>query len=439
MRTHADVVVVGAGLLGLAAARALARRGREVVVLEQAEIGHEGAGSKGSCRIFRLGYADPGYVEAARLARELWHSLETEASTRILHPTPQLTFGPDLTAVHEAMLLAGAPCELVPASEAARMFPAVAANGPALLEPQSCVIAADRALAALAAPIPDIGTAPQVRTGVRVTGVADDGRLVTVHTSQGPLAASTAVVCAGPWSGQLLAGLDVSLPAAPTLEQVAYLDLGGTAAGQTAADGTPPAGTPPAGTPPDGMPIFIRHGDPSPYGLPVPGTSLYKIGIHASGPPADPDGQDQSADQELSARLAAVARQYLPGLDPRPVRTERCVYDNTPDEDFVIDRIGNVVIGCGTSGHGFKFGPLIGEWLADLAAAGARPGHAGPGHTGPGGTGPGSTGPGSTGPGSAGRAGPARTVSSHLSLERFRLARFGPSRLSAAGGGSGPR
>ncbi len=389
MSPQADFAVVGAGLLGLAAARALARRGREVVVLEQSDIGHPGAGSKGSCRIFRLGYVDPGYVEAARLARELWHSLETESSARILHPTPQLTFGPDLTAVHEAMLLAGAPCELLPAARAAEMFPAVAAGGPALLEPESCVIAADRALQALAAAVPEI------RTGLRVTGLADDGRQVTLHTTRGPLSARTAIICAGPWAGQLLTALGVRLPAAPTLEQVAYLELAGAPAAT-------PAGAP-AGAP-AGMPIFIRHGDPSPYGLPVPGTSLYKIGIHPSGPPVDPDRQDQSADRGLSGRLTDVTRQYLPGLDPRPVRTERCVYDNTPDEDFVLDRVGNVVIGCGTSGHGFKFGPLLGEWLAGLAA---------------------------------GR--PLRPVSSQLSLTRFGLARFGRSGASSAVSGTGPQ
>lgn len=352
MSPRADVVVVGAGLLGLAAARALVRRGRDVIVLEQAEIGHEAAGSKGSCRIFRLGYTDPDYVEAARRARELWHSLETETSELILVPTPQLTFGPDLTAVHEAMLAAGAPCELLPAGRAAELFPAISAGGPVLLEPESCVIAADRALRALAAAVPEI------RTGVRVTSLSDDGREVILGTSQGPLAARLAIVCAGPWAGRLLAGpvlagpvlagavlagFGVSLPAAPTLEQVAYL--------RAAA----------------GLPIFICHGDPSPYGLPVPGTSLYKIGIHRSGRPADPDSQDQSADLDLSARLDGAARRYLPGLDPRPVAVERCIYDNTPDEDFVVDRIGNVVIGCGTSGHGFKFGPLFGDWLAGLA------------------------------------------------------------------------
>ncbi len=99
----------------------------------------------------------------------------------------------------------------------------------------------------------------------------------------------------------------------------------------------------------------------------MPGSPLYKVGIHPSGPVADPDARDQSANDQLVARLSEVARQLLPGYDPVPVQTERCIYDNTPDDDFVLDRVGNVVIGCGTSGHGFKFGPLFGEWLAALA------------------------------------------------------------------------
>jgi sarcosine oxidase len=336
-----DVAIIGAGLLGLAAGRALAARGRDVVVFEQAEIGHPAAGSKGSCRIFRLGYPEPAYVAAARQAGELWRELETESGQRILLPTPQLTFGTGLRAVHDAMRAAGAPCELLSAAATADRFPAIRVDGPALLEPQSCVIAADTALEALAAVVPEI------RTGTRVLRLADDGRHVTVHTSAGTVTARTAVITAGPWSGALLATAGVPLPGRPTLEQVAYLQP----AGPTAA-----------------MPIFICHADRAPYGLPVPGSPLYKIGIHPSGPATDPDAQDQSADPRLLGKLSEVARQYLPGYDPEPAAAERCVYDNTPDEDFVVDRIGNVVVGSGTSGHAFKFGPLFGEWLADLAA-----------------------------------------------------------------------
>ena len=154
MTERSEFIVVGAGLLGLATARALASRGREVTVLEQAEIGHPAGGSHGSCRIFRLGYGDPGYVSLASRARELWRELETERGLRLLHPAPQLTFGDGLDAVHAAMTAAGAPCELLPAATAAARFPALATAGPALLEPDSCVIEAGNALRALPPPYP---------------------------------------------------------------------------------------------------------------------------------------------------------------------------------------------------------------------------------------------------------------------------------------------
>src|SRR5258708_4922144 len=192
MRSQCDVVVVGAGLLGLASARALARRGREVIVLEQAEIGHEASGSKGSCRVFRLGYDDPGYVGLAMRAREPWAELEDECGRQLLQPTPHLDFGPGLGAVRRAMQSAGAPCELLPAAEAAARFPEIAIGGPALLEPESCVIRADAALRALAAAVPG------GRTRVAVTGIGDDGRRVTIRTGSGAVTARAAIVCPGP-------------------------------------------------------------------------------------------------------------------------------------------------------------------------------------------------------------------------------------------------
>ncbi|HEY7145829.1 MAG TPA: FAD-dependent oxidoreductase [Streptosporangiaceae bacterium] len=358
MTRQADCVVIGAGLLGLSAARALADRGREVTVLEQAEVGHLAGGSHGSCRIFRLGYPDPGYVSLAREAARLWAAAQARSGAAFLLPAPQLTFGERREAVHAAMLAAGAPCELLAAGAVAERFPGLSVPGPALLEPGSAVIAASLVLRDLAAGCPGL------RTGARVTALRDDGRQVTVSTSAGPFTAPVVIVTAGPWTSGLLRPAGLRVPSSPILERVGYL---AAAAGQPGAAG---------------LPIFVCHGRQSPYGLPVPGEPLYKVGIHQSGLPTDPDHQDLPGTRDSSGSageagaLAGLARRYLPGLDPEPVRVERCVYDNSPDEDFIIDRIGNVVIGSGTSGHGFKFGPLLGEWLAGLAAG--EPGAARP-------------------------------------------------------------
>jgi sarcosine oxidase len=336
-----EFVIVGAGLLGLATAAALNRRGRQVIVLEQATVGHPGAGSKGSCRIFRLGYPDPEYVALARQARQFWAELERPGETRLLTPASQLTFGAELDAVRQAMLTAGAPCERLPAGEAARRFPGVVVPGPALYEPDSGVIDADAALRALAAAVPGL------REGTRVTGLRDDGRRVTVSTGAGPLTCRAVLVCAGPWTTGLLAAAGITLPLSATQEQVAYLDL--------------------AGGPVRELPILIEHGGRDFYGLPVPGATRYKTGLHHGGPAADPDQQDHDPDPALAGELDGFLRRCLPGLTSCPVSYERCVYDNSPDEDFVVGRIGNVIIGSGTSGHGFKFGPLLGDWLAALA------------------------------------------------------------------------
>jgi sarcosine oxidase len=364
-----DVLVIGAGLTGLAAARSLARRGYDVLTVDQAPVGHADGGSHGSCRIFRLGYEDPGYVRLARHARGLWSELADQTGTRLLHPVPQLTFGPQMTQVREALVRAGAPCEPIDAAEAARRFPGVSITGEAVVEPDSAVIAADQALSALAA------LAGEVLTGVAVTAIADDGRRVTVSTGDsGRIDARRAVVCAGPWTARLLAPAGITVPGTATMEQVSYFLPADP-------DLPEPGSTGPASTGPDAgwpaLPIVVHYGGRFLYGLPVPGSTRYKAGLHHGGPVTEPGRLDHAESSALSLQTEQAVAEYLPGLRPRAAAVERCVYDNSPDEDFIIDRIGNVVIGAGTSGHGFKFGPLLGEWLAALATEGtARPGAA---------------------------------------------------------------
>jgi sarcosine oxidase len=351
---HRRCVVVGAGLLGLSAAWALSRRSWSVLVLEAAAaVGHERSGSKGDARIFRLGYPEPHYVEMAVLARQRWRDLEAATGRHLLHLTGQVTLGDEATLRHIAGTLAaaGVLLEQIPAGTAARRFPGIVASGSVLVEPDSGVLAADECLRALR----QAGSF-EIHTGRRVTTLHQSPDCVTVEIAgRGTIAADVVVDCAGPAALGLLGG-GSARQAAPSLPQVAYF------AARRGDDPVPP--------------VFIEWGDDMLYGLPVPGggphAGTYKVSHHTPGSALhafDPTDPAPLADDDpaLLALVQGAVERLLPSLAPQPVATERCVYDNSPDSDFVLDRVGRIVVGCGTSGHAFKFGPLLGELLADLA------------------------------------------------------------------------
>src|SRR5580704_8505417 len=168
-----EFVVVGGGVLGLSAAWSLAARGRQVVVCERFTVGHGGAGSKGSARIFRLGYDDPGYVRLAVVAKRLWHRLEAESGRTLLTTTGQVTFGADIDVLGRALAEAGAPHHTMTADEVGARFPALSVPTRAVFEPESGVIAAADCLAALAR-----GPGVEVREHTRVVRCTDDGHRV---------------------------------------------------------------------------------------------------------------------------------------------------------------------------------------------------------------------------------------------------------------------
>ena len=326
MRTErADVVIVGGGLLGLSTAWSLRGR-RDVVVLERDSVGHARGGSHGPTRIFRLGYVDPMFVAMAQRAAQRWRALEAEAGVQLLHPTPQLTFGLGADAVFAALESAGAPVQRITAAAIAERFPAFAGRGDAVLEPASAVIAADRTLQTLRA-----HSGAEVREHVRVNHV----ERYHVETENEIIEASAVVVCAGPWTRALVPGIATS----PTLEHIGYVRTGA------------------------GLPIFIDFTEPAVYGLPTPGSDLYKIAVHHGGSAIDPDATFERDDAAVAALQRAVT-QWLPGREL--VEVDVCPYDNTSDENFVIERVDGIVVGAGTSGHAFKFGPILGEQLARL-------------------------------------------------------------------------
>lgn len=349
-----DVVVIGAGLLGLATGRALADRGLHVVVLEQAEqVGHLRSGSRGASRVFRLGYEDARYVRMAQRARQAWFELEEESGRALLHTTGQLDLGSGLDELAAAMTSAGAPFEWLDGPTAARRFPTVSVTGPALWEPVSGVVSAAEALQALSAV-----SRAELRPSWPVRQIRQEGAGagVTIESDAGALSAEVAVVCAGAWSAPLLASAGIDLTLTPSLEQIAYFK-------------------PADGVSLETLPVILERPSSGPvaYGLPTPSLGWYKLAFHHGGAAVDPDRASMQPDPAEDRELASLARRLLPGVVPEVVSSERCLYDNSPDDDFVLDRVGDIVIGAGTSGHGFKFGPLWGELLACLVTGDTPP------------------------------------------------------------------
>ena len=350
-----ELVVVGGGVVGLATGWQLARAGHEVSVLEQDAVGHARGSSHGASRVFRLGYDDPEYVAMAAASAPLWRELEQEGhDPGLLTLTGALVAGPGMRGVQRALTAAGVACDELDEREARRRHPELTLSGPLLWEPTAGVLAADRCLAALVRALTAAGG--DLREGTRVLDVADGDRGVTLTTSAGSVRAAAAVLCCGAWAPELLRPLGIGVGMVATREQIAYVAPAGTG-GRDGRDGR------------GELPVFIEWDEPSYYGLPTPALGWYKLAEHGTGPAVDPTDERRSLapDPIVAGRLRAAAARILPGFRSEPVAQETCLYDNTPDRDFIVDRRGRLVVGAGTSGHGSKFAPLLGEALAHLA------------------------------------------------------------------------
>ena len=335
------VAVVGAGVMGAATARALARAGHDVTVFEQFAIGHDRGSSHGESRIFRFSYPDPKYVAMAMEALPLWRELEQETGEELLRTTGGLDRGKTLDDHVNALQECGAECEVLDADEAAARFPWLAGDeGPVLFQGDGGVISAAQSVAAFLRSAAGDGAA--VRDGTKVSAVEPRAAGVTVATTDGTLEADVAVVTAGAWAKTLVAPLGIDLPTRPTRETIAYFELDEPR-----------------------LTTVVEWADPAVYALPSrPG--VVKVGEHIAGPTTDPEEPGQVNDESVGKLSRWVATRF-PAADPHPRYAETCLYTNTADESFVLERHGDVVVGSPCSGHGFKFAPWIGKTLAELA------------------------------------------------------------------------
>jgi sarcosine oxidase len=343
-----DVVVVGGGAMGSAAAWSLARRGADVVLLERFTPGHTNGASHGASRIFRLAYAQPDYIRLARRALDLWRKLESETGTPLLDLTGGVDHGllAPIEDIAGALDAEGVPGRWLRAEEASERWPGLRFAGPVYFHPSSGRVHADNAVAALQSAAAARGAVVRHETPVLSVTVRAENE-VEVVTPAETLRARRVVVAAGAWTPKLLPGL---LRVRVTQEQPAHF------------------------TPLDPAlqwPSFIHHRpDLGVYGLATPGEGI-KAGFHGTGPEVDPDHRD-FAEEPVHAHLRDYARHWLPGVDADAATPISCTYTTTPTSDFVVDRTGPLVVLAGFSGHGFKFTPAIGELAADLVA-GVRP------------------------------------------------------------------
>jgi sarcosine oxidase len=373
MNADFHTIVLGLGAMGSAAAAQLARRlaprGERVLGLEQFDVPHAMGSSHGQSRLIRLAYYEhPDYVPLLRRAYALWRELEKETGCRLLHVTGGLYLG---RADHE--LIAGSLAsarrhglahELLTAPEVQRRFPQFhpAADHVGFFEPDAGFLLPEKAVAAHASMALRHGA--ELRAHEAAVDWAATPSGVTVRTAHHTYQARQLIITAGPWAGRMLPFIAEKIRVTRQVmlwfwpKQPEAFILGQFPCWCAASE---------AGGLVYGPPMLPE--EPAPLGL--------KVSHHFPGVEAD-------ADAVVRAMLpgdADVARAMLAAHIPSaagPILSHKvCLYSNSPDHHFVIDHHPhhrNVWLATGFSGHGFKFAPVIGEILADLAVDG-RTGH----------------------------------------------------------------
>jgi len=362
MMTRYDVVVIGAGVFGAWTAWHLARRGRKVLLADAYGPGNSRASSAGESRIIRMGYgADELYTRWSQRSLVQWKELFAATGQPLFHETGVLWLAgkEDLRVrqTGEALRRCGIAYQDLNRAELEKRYPQIGLAGitRGLLEPHSGVLMARRAVAAV---VDDL-----VRDGVeyrvaQITEPRGSGAISAVTTSSGErISADTFVFSCGAWLGKIFPEV-LGSRIFPSRQEVFFFGV--------------PAGD--ARFAPPALPTWLFQKDEI-YGMPDLESRGLKIAVDRHGERVDPDTQSRLASAEGAEEARRFVEQRFPALRGAPiVETRVCQYENTWNGDFLIDRhpeMENVWFVGGGSGHGFKHGPAVGEYVAGRILDGA--------------------------------------------------------------------
>jgi sarcosine oxidase len=361
MSERFDAIVIGVGAMGSAACYELARRGKRVLGLERFDILHEMGSSHGITRVIRMAYSEgPQYVPLLQRAYVLWEELQRRAGEPLLHLNGCINASPpEGTIFRDALRAARAydlPCEVLTGSELNRRFAAfqIPANSMALLEPMGGFLAAERCIVAQVEAAQSHGAEIHAREPLVAWEPHNEG--VHVRSQHAVYEADRLVITTGAWAGDVvdcLSGLVAAERQVLAWFQPRRPEL----------------------FMPDRLPVFQVDIGGRYYGMPVFGIPGLKIGLyHHRNEQVDPDAVDRLAHDADEAILREFVDQFMPEGSGPLMAMKVCLFENSPDEHFIVDIHPDhpqVAFAAGLSGHGFKFAPVIGEILADLAESGS--------------------------------------------------------------------
>ena len=358
-----DVIVIGLGGMGSAAAYRLAERGQRVLGIDRFAPVHNQGSSHGGSRITRQAYfEDPAYVPLLRRTFEMWPQIEADAGRQILHLTGGVMVGkPDSRTVAGARESAEQwhlEHEMLDAATLRERFPTMtpAEDDVALYEATAGFVVPEASVAAHLLLAARAGAdlhyeEPVLRWEATGTGVR-------VHTAQSVYTADRLAICPGAWAPELLAELGIPFAVE---RQIQYWFAPGGDIGRFHEDRHP-------------IYVWEADGGRQFYGFPAHGdTGDIKVAFFRGGTPCTPQTIDRSVYSAEVAAMADFIRPRIPDLPGTFLRAATCMYTSTPDEHFVIaphPGVASTVVACGFSGHGFKFVPVVGEIVADLVIDG---------------------------------------------------------------------